>query len=238
MNPLAVKTKTNLGSEGIFFLEAQLQNITPTPMVIERLHLEPIDPFKCTDLNAENIIDGGVQLSPNDIRQYLFMLSPKSPSDETTARVATVFGKLDIQWRTSMGELGRLQTSQLTRRSPVPDTLEVKVITSPTIVTLEHPFVMDCEIWNHGTMTASIQLSIVKTRMGSVLFVGSSVVDVGDVLPKQSQRVQLRLFPLSPGLQRVEGLRLVDIYTGNQRDLDGLADVYVQKQNDEVSMLE
>jgi hypothetical protein len=33
-----------------------------------------------------------------------------------TAQFAVSVGKLDITWRTSMGEMGRLQTSQLPRK--------------------------------------------------------------------------------------------------------------------------
>lgn len=49
--------------------------------------------------------------------QYLFCLRPK-PGTQTYSKlvknVASI-GKLDIVWRTCMGERGRLQTSQLER---------------------------------------------------------------------------------------------------------------------------
>lgn len=56
-------------------------------------------------------------LSPDDSRQYLYCLTPKPDvsSNVKQLRGALNIGKLDIVWRTNMGERGRLQTSQLQR---------------------------------------------------------------------------------------------------------------------------
>jgi hypothetical protein len=54
-------------------------------------------------------------MSPNDTRQYLYCLSPKPEFSLNYYRGVTSIGKLDMVWRTSMGERGRLQTSQLQR---------------------------------------------------------------------------------------------------------------------------
>lgn len=56
-------------------------------------------------------------LNPLDSRQYLFCLTPKPESQQNVKffKGITSIGKLDIVWRTSMGEKGRLQTSQLER---------------------------------------------------------------------------------------------------------------------------
>lgn len=54
---------------------------------------------------------------PHDTRQYLYCLKPKQEarSNPAALRQATSIGKLDIVWRTNMGDRGRLQTSQLQR---------------------------------------------------------------------------------------------------------------------------
>ena len=56
-------------------------------------------------------------LSPKDTRQYLYCLSPRPElySDTRLLKGVTNIGKLDIVWKTTMGERGRLQTSQLQR---------------------------------------------------------------------------------------------------------------------------
>ena len=56
-------------------------------------------------------------VNPHDTRQYLYCLKPRKEARENpvTLRQATAIGKLDIVWRTNMGDRGRLQTSQLQR---------------------------------------------------------------------------------------------------------------------------
>ena len=56
-------------------------------------------------------------LNPLDVRQYLFCLLPTSElrQDSYKLKEVTNIGKLDITWRTNMGEKGRLQTSPLQR---------------------------------------------------------------------------------------------------------------------------
>ena len=61
---------------------------------------------------------GGVDyLSGNDTRQYLYCLTPRPElyADKKVLKGVTNIGKLDIVWKTNMGEKGRLQTSQLQR---------------------------------------------------------------------------------------------------------------------------
>ena len=52
-----------------------------------------------------------------DTRQYLYCLKPKPEYAEKAGVIkgVTVIGKLDIVWKTNLGERGRLQTSQLQR---------------------------------------------------------------------------------------------------------------------------
>ena len=56
-------------------------------------------------------------LNPTDTRQYLYCLTPNPElyGENKVLKGVTNIGKLDIVWKTSMGEKGRLQTSQLQR---------------------------------------------------------------------------------------------------------------------------
>lgn len=58
-----------------------------------------------------NLLDTGCS------RQYLYCLQPQSNllKDPKMMQNATNIGKLDIVWRSNLGERGRLQTSQLQR---------------------------------------------------------------------------------------------------------------------------
>ncbi|KAI9357485.1 hypothetical protein BD770DRAFT_322121 [Pilaira anomala] len=238
-NPLAVKTKLNNLIDGRVFLEAQLQNVSAGPMLLERMRFEPSEHFGFEDLNhvvacSNESVFGDHFIHPQDIRQYLYMLSPKDDQNDRISRTTNALGKLDIVWRSYMGDLGRLQTSQLTRKAPMLEDLELQpFMQEPVRVILEHPFKLGIRVKNHATENMKLVLTAIKTKMGSVLLSGLSSVQLGDVLPNQSVETQLEFFPLTSGLQRVGGLRVMDLYSGYTKDIDHVCDIFVLTHSDE-----
>ncbi|KAI7868581.1 hypothetical protein BDF14DRAFT_1791807 [Spinellus fusiger] len=246
-NPLAVKTKINNRMDGTVFLETQLQNVSAGPMHLERMRFEPSDHFDFNDLNQRYNGRGEIEPSvsvfgdafihPQDIRQYLYLLTPRKANDRM-ARTTNALGKLDIVWRSAMGDIGRLQTSQLTRKAPVLEDLEVQPFwknmleESSARVYLETPFQLGLRIRNHSGQSMKLVVSAVKTKMGSVLLSGLSSRQLGDLAPGQSTETQIEFFPLTPGLQRVTGLRVMDLLTGYMKDVDHLCDVFVLSGQD------
>lgn len=124
------------------YLEAQIQNLTAGPICLEKVALESSHLFSgkfllitvliknlkfktcyilVTTLNINNegqSIYGSVNLLETGCsRQYLYCLKPQSSllKDPKMMQNATNIGKLDIVWRSNLGERGRLQTSQLQR---------------------------------------------------------------------------------------------------------------------------
>jgi hypothetical protein len=112
------------------FLEVHVQNLTPEPMWIERMRFECVEGWSAADINffdgppsddgkksRQSIFSGATAvMQPQDLRQYLYILSPSRSADP----IFPVFpqpgsvislGRLDISWRTSFGEPGRLLTS-------------------------------------------------------------------------------------------------------------------------------
>lgn len=85
-----------------------------------------------------------VMLDTDCSYQFLYRLVPKSDQ----ARFATNIGKLDIVWRSSMGERGRLQTSQLQRQPPVLNDLRLVVDKVPDSSTVDLPFEACCNLSN------------------------------------------------------------------------------------------
>lgn len=67
---------------------------------------------------SESSVFGPVNyMTPLDVRQYLYCLTPKPEmcANPKLLKGVTNIGKLDIVWKTNIGEKGRLQTSQLQR---------------------------------------------------------------------------------------------------------------------------
>eukprot|EP00128_Syssomonas_multiformis_P012526 Colp12_sorted_trinity150504_noHs@24358 len=231
-NPLAVKTKV-YNVEDDVFLEAQVQNIMPTQMFIESVTFDPAAPFKYEDYNVCER-DGApsttfapmTYLNPDDIRQYLYRLTPKIPSDKQAKSTAAI-GKLDIVWRTNMGEPGRLQTSQLPRKLPLPLEVKVAVVKLPENVFLESPFSITVRITNVTERKMSLRLFAVKAKMSGVFINGVSGMELGELEPDASLTIDIPLFAMLPGLQRVTGLRVVDQLSNKNYDVDKLTEVLV-----------
>lgn len=111
------------------FLEVHIQNVTQETMHFERLSLEPTDEWQVQDPNImddnQSVFSGSIALlNPQDVRQYIFILFPTSTSSQRPLAVhapGSIYplGRLNIMWRSSYGEPGRLLTSTLTRRIPL-----------------------------------------------------------------------------------------------------------------------
>ncbi|KAI9466032.1 DUF974-domain-containing protein [Lactarius psammicola] len=138
-NPLSVKTKVHVPRSPSaqlsakertkVFLEVHIQNLTSEPMWFERISFEPAPGWDVQDVNLlpdgqRTLFSGPMaMMQPQDTRQYIYILSETNPpSIPTQYAPGTVLplGRLDISWRSSFGEPGRLLTSMLSRRIPVP----------------------------------------------------------------------------------------------------------------------
>ncbi|CAG8496147.1 5446_t:CDS:2 [Ambispora gerdemannii] len=175
----------------------------------------------------ENIFGVENYLNPQDIRQYLYMLIPKPGIEERLTRTTNALGKLDIVWRANSGETGRLQTSQLTRKPPILEEIELSVTTIPTSIILETPFTLGCRIRNRTTSMLKVVVTAVKNKMGSVLLSGPSAKNLGELAPDNVVDFQLEFVPLSPGLQRVGGLKISDVISGYTKEIDHFTDIFV-----------
>ncbi|KAK7693181.1 hypothetical protein QCA50_002747 [Cerrena zonata] len=141
-NPLSVKTKVHLprspsamlsvAEREKVFLEVHIQNLTQDAMWLQRMHFESTDGWQVVDANGgnvagkdpgESLFSGAMALmQPQDMRQYIYILTPSIippfPATHTPGAVIPL-GRLDISWRSSFGEPGRLLTSMLSRRIPL-----------------------------------------------------------------------------------------------------------------------
>ncbi|KAJ3865945.1 DUF974-domain-containing protein [Lentinula novae-zelandiae] len=139
-NPLSVKTKVHAprspsalmvpSERDKVFLEVHIQNLTLESIWFERMHFEAAEGWDARDANLVNVngeqqslyMGSTALMQPQDMRQYIYILSPKSIHLEPVVYspgAVIPLGRLDISWRSSYGEPGRLLTSMLTRRIPL-----------------------------------------------------------------------------------------------------------------------
>uniref|UniRef100_UPI00359014D8 trafficking protein particle complex subunit 13 isoform X1 n=1 Tax=Myxine glutinosa TaxID=7769 RepID=UPI00359014D8 len=249
LKPLEVKTKFyNAGDEfgavsEEVFLEAQIQNITCSPMCMEHVSLEPSQMYSVIELNkAEapyadrgNIYGKIRYLGPNETRQYLYRLQalPKALGRTGGVRGITAIGKLDIVWRTNLGERGRLQTSQLQRVAPGYGDVHLQLESIPDTVDIEAPFSVHCKVTNCSERTMGLHLELCNSH--AVHWCGVSGRDLGTLPANGSLPVNLSLLACVPGLQSISGLRLTDTFLKRTYEFDDITQVLVKSDFDNAS---
>jgi len=246
MKPLDVKTKFyNAESEDVF-LEAQVQNVTAGPLCLEKVGLDPSPMFKVTSLNQVMDSRGNVQddqihvfgkynyLQPQDSRQYLFCLTPRNDlkANYKQLKGATNIGKLDIIWRTNMGDRGRLQTSQLQRMAPNHGDVRFNVETIPSIVRVNQAFKMTCVIINNSDRTLDLELSLENINKPKMMWSGSTSRKLGLIEPAGTTELVLECIPFDTSLQVVSGVRLTDTLLKRTYNFDDFCHVYVKPEVD------
>lgn len=235
LKPLDVKTKFYNAETDEVFLEAQIQNITTSPMFMEKVSLEPSIMYNVAELNSvhqagECVTTFGSRtyLQPMDTRQYLYCLKPKKEFAEKAGIIkgVTVIGKLDIVWKTNLGERGRLQTSQLQRMAPGYGDVRLSLEAIPDTVNLEEPFHITCKITNCSSeRTMDLVLEMCNTN--SIHWCGISGRQLGKLHPSSSLCLALTLLSSVQGLQSISGLRLTDTFLKRTYEYDDIAQVCV-----------
>lgn len=116
----------------------------------------------------------------------LILPKPKKEFAEKAGIIkgVTVIGKLDIVWKTNLGERGRLQTSQLQRMAPGYGDVRLSLEAIPDTVNLEEPFHITCKITNCSERTMDLVLEMCNTN--SIHWCGISGRQLGKLHPSSS----------------------------------------------------
>jgi hypothetical protein len=163
-------------------------------------------------------------LKAGDTQQYMFRLRGKLPPEELR-KVATL-GRMEVVWKTAMGEAGRLQSNTVQRKVPPVRGVEVHLTSCPSEVSLQQPFEVVCAVVN--TTASEMQLQLTQACVGGLLADGLCTRNLGAFKPQSSQQLTLRLIAIEPGIQKVTGMQLVDALTEQVYEVGTLADVFVR----------
>ena len=96
-----------------WILEAQLENVGETSVVLEKLWLYERESITSMALNGGDDRDATV-LKPQDVEQVMFALRETQKMDDMSIRVP--LAQLNIDWRSALGERGSLTTGWLASR--------------------------------------------------------------------------------------------------------------------------
>ncbi|KAK7072903.1 Trafficking protein particle complex subunit 13, partial [Halocaridina rubra] len=219
------------------YLEAGVQNITSGPLCLEKVDLEPSPYFTVTPMNhlhhePKALVFGRMNVvNPHDTRQYLYCLKPRpeARNNPSALRQATSIGKLDIVWRTNMGDRGRLQTSQLQRMAPQYGDVRVNVEKIPNLVRLEEQFDVGISVANICERTLELHIEFLSGGGGSE-WSGVSSHRLPSIQPGESTYLTAHIVPLQTGLQTIAGIRLTDTFLKRTYNYENLAQVFVTNE--------
>ncbi|XP_062096661.1 uncharacterized protein LOC133802374 isoform X3 [Humulus lupulus] len=159
-NPLSVRTKVRVVKEATF-LEACIENHTKSNLFMDQVEFEPAPNWTAkiliadghhTESNSqarETFKTPVLVKSGGGIYNYLYQLK-QSSNDSSQIKVegSNVLGKLQITWRTNLGEPGRLQTQQILGSAITHKEIEFQVVEVPSVVILETPFLLQLHLAN------------------------------------------------------------------------------------------
>ncbi|PWA37009.1 hypothetical protein CTI12_AA594560 [Artemisia annua] len=159
-NPLSVRTKVRVVKETTY-LEACLENNTKSNLYMDQVDFEPSPNWSATLLKADDhhnekdvltreIFKPPVLIkSGGGIHNYLYLLkSSLDGSAPTKFEGSNVLGKLQITWRTNLGEPGRLQTQNILGNPITHKEIELKAMQVPSVIILEKPFTVNLRLTN------------------------------------------------------------------------------------------
>lgn len=95
-----------------WILEAQLENLGESAVVLEKVWLTESEGLKSVSVNGEEAL----VLKPQDVEQVAYVLEEVQKSDEAAAGKRVPLAQLHVDWRNVMGERGSLTTGWLASR--------------------------------------------------------------------------------------------------------------------------
>ena len=246
LNPLSVKTKLHTFEHGVIYLEIQVQNLATIALSVEKLDLKPSSSFVSTSMvnseaNDENSspnspnkpnttklekVFDGMLFQPQDIRQYLFILTPSNRN--TLVNLATDLGHLDITWRTNLGQIGHLETAPLIRKEYPISPVQVTLLNQPMEVELEKELKLKFKIQNNlDGQKMNLTLNFKIDKNDPVVLVGKEATEIGPLNGMESMEWTFDFLPMETGIHNLPPMHISDSLSTFSCDLSTLGSIYV-----------
>ncbi|XP_065878980.1 uncharacterized protein [Euphorbia lathyris] len=235
-NPLSVRTKVRVVKETTF-LEACIENHTKTNLYMDQVEFEPTQSWSAKLLKADehqyekNSLTREVFKPPvlirsgGGIHNYLYELRLSSHG---TAQ-SNVLGKLQITWRTNLGESGRLQTQQILGNSVAHKEIELSIVAIPSVINLDKPFLVHLNMRNHtekalGPFEVWLSQSDLQDDE-AVMINGLQTMELSQLEAFGTTEFHLNLIATKLGVQRITGITVFD--KTEKKTFDPLPDLEV-----------
>ncbi|BBN02599.1 trafficking protein particle complex subunit 13 [Marchantia polymorpha subsp. ruderalis] len=247
-NPLSVRTKVRMVKDTTY-LEACIENNTRSHLFLDNVKFDPAPPFVVKilepDTEAKDDLDGLLSGLFNQVklvranggtRHFLYQLTAPPP-DPGVAKipVTNALGKLELLWRTTLGEPGRLQTQQILG-NPVPrKEVSLEIAELPSRIILERPFLVRVTVNNStdhrvGPLQISMSQEDAQGVKRAIVVNGLWSLIVPQLEPSGSTDFNLSLVATAIGVQRIIGIRVVDVRDGKVFDILSPTEVFVEPE--------
>ncbi|KAL4330534.1 hypothetical protein AHAS_Ahas13G0409700 [Arachis hypogaea] len=225
-NPLSVRTKVRVIKETTF-LEACIENHTKSNLFMDQVDFEPAQNYTSATLKGDGHHSERESLiretfkppilirSGGGIYNYLYQLKSSADSSaQLKVEGSNVLGKLQITWRTNLGEPGRLQTQQILGTPTTKKEMELQVVEVPSIINLQRPFVLKLSLTNQidreiGPFEVSLSDNGSYVER-AVMINGLQSMVVPQVEALGSTEIHLNLIATKTGIQRISGITVFD----------------------------
>lgn len=240
-NPLSVRTKVRVIKETTF-LEACIENHTKSNLFMDQVDFEPAQHYSATilrgdgphtdkDNTARETFKPPILIrSGGGIYNYLYQLkSSLDDSAQTKVEGNNVLGKLQITWRTNLGEPGRLQTQQILGTPTTKKEIELQVVEVPSIINLQRPFTLKLNLTNLterelGPFKVSVSQNG-SSGETAVMINGLQSMVLSQIEALGSTNIHLNLIATKPGIQKITGITVFD--TRGMKSYEPLPDLEI-----------
>ncbi|GLT82941.1 hypothetical protein SLE2022_012600 [Rubroshorea leprosula] len=240
-NPLSVRTKVRAVKENTY-LEACIENHTKSNLYMDQVDFEPSQHWSSTVLKAnENHLVGNdstreifkppiIIRSGGGIYNFLYKLRLSSQdSGQVKVEGTNILGKLQITWRTNLGEPGRLQTQQILGTPIAHKDVELRLVEIPSVINLDRPFLVHLNLVNHTDSKLGpfeVFLSQNNSHEEKVVMInGLQTMALPQLEASGSTDFHLNLIATKLGVQRIMGITVFD--TREKRNYDPLPDLEI-----------
>jgi hypothetical protein len=170
------------------------------------------------------------------IRHFLYQLTrPSGAPTVAKAEGSNTLGKLEIMWRTTLGEPGRLQTQQILGNPIARKEVNLHIVELPSRVLLERPFLVRLSVSNQtdrhiGPLQISMSQDDAQGVSRAIVVNGLWTMVVPQLEPFASTDFNLSLVATAVGVQKITGIAVVDVRDGKPYDTLLATEVFVEPE--------
>lgn len=247
-NPLSVRTKVRTVKETTY-LEACIENSTKSLLFLDHVRFDPQPPTAVTILEVESNdndesegpLSGFLKqikvIKPNGgTRHFLYQFRKLTGAPVSSkAHGSNTLGKLEIMWRTTLGEPGRLQTQQILGNPSPRKEVSLRIVEIPSRILLERPFLVRISVSNQtdravGPLQISMSQDDTQGVPRAIVVNGLWSMTVPQLEPLASTDVNLSVVATAVGVQKITGIGMVDRRDGKPYDTVAATEVFVEPE--------